>query len=276
MRLSTTAPTETRRQWPRTLVAAAFWLLLWQLASVAVAQQLLLPSPLSVVQTLGGLVVTPEFWSITAQSLMRIGVGFLAGVVVGTATAFVTTRWSSAEVLIAGPLRIIRATPVASFAILALVWIPSGGVPAAIVFAMVTPLVWDTIAAGLRQRDRQLLEMAEVFAFSRWDRLRRVELPGLRPYFVTASTNAMGLAWKSGIAAEVISHPDWAIGSSLAEAKVYLETPTVFAWTVVAVTLSLLLERALRAITARWAQPTTATARSAASPESRESADAQL
>lgn len=276
MRLSTTAPTETRRQWSRTLVAAAFWLLLWQLASVSVAQQLLLPSPLSVVQTLGGLVVTPEFWSITAQSLLRIGAGFLAGVVVGTATAFVTTRWSSAEVLIAGPLRIIRATPVASFAILALVWIPSGGVPAVIVFAMVTPLVWDTIAAGLRQRDRQLLEMAEVFAFSRWDRLRRVELPGLRPYFVTASTNAMGLAWKSGIAAEVISHPDWAIGSSLAEAKVYLETPTVFAWTVVAVTLSMLLERALRAITARWAQPVAGTARNTASPEPRESADAQF
>lgn len=276
MRLSTTVPTEPRRRWLRSLTAAAFWLLLWQLASLAVAQQLLLPSPLSVAQTLTGLIVTTEFWSITAQSLMRIGIGFIAGVVVGTAAAFVTTRWSAADLLIAGPLRIIRATPVASFAILALVWIPSGGVPAAIVFAMVTPLVWDTIAAGLRQPDRELLEMAEVFAFSRWDRLRRVELPGLRPYFVAASTNAMGLAWKSGVAAEVISHPDWAIGSSLAEAKVYLETPTVFAWTIVAVTLSLLLERALRAITARWAQPVTAVASSAASPEPRRPADAQL
>ncbi len=276
MRLSSTAPTEGPRHWSRTLAAAAFWLLLWQLASLAVAQPLLLPSPLSVAQTLSGLVVTSEFWSITAQSLMRIGVGFIAGVVVGTAAAFATTRWSTVDVLISGPLRIIRATPVASFAILALVWIPSGGVPAAIVFVMVTPLVWDTIAAGLRQRDRELLEMAEVFAFSRWDRLRRVELPGLRPYFVTASTNAMGLAWKAGIAAEVISHPDWAIGSSLAEAKVYLETPTVFAWTIVAVTLSLMLERALRAITARWAQPIATAARSGASPEPREPADAQL
>ena len=63
--------------------------------------------------------------------------------------------------------------------------------------------------------------------------------------FLTACTTGLGFAWKSGIAAEVICSPDLAIGTELKNAKAYLETPEVFAWTVTVVVLSVLLERVL-------------------------------
>jgi NitT/TauT family transport system permease protein len=234
-------------------VAAVFWLAVWQVVSLLVAEELLVPSPLVVLSTLARLAATPEFWVTTGWSLLRMGAGFLAGVVTGCLAAALTTSSRVADALLSPLLRVVRAAPVASFVILALVWIPTGRLPAFIAFLMVVPVVWDTMAEGLRRPDAELLEMAAVFRFGRWQTLRRIRIPSLLPFFVTACTTGMGLAWKSGVAAEVIARPELSIGGELQDAKIYLETPAVFAWTITAVTLSLALEGALRAATARWA-----------------------
>lgn len=236
----------------RGAAVALFWLTLWQVASMAVGQELLVPAPAVVAATFGELVVTATFWQITAWSLLRVGLGFLAGVVVGCGTALLTVRHRTVDLLLSPALRVVRAAPVASFIILVLVWIPVGRLPGFISFLMVVPVVWDTMTTGLRSQSPELLEMAAVFRLGWWPTLRRVRLPQLAPFFVTASTTAMGLAWKSGIAAEVIARPPLSIGRQLQDAKIYLETPAVFAWTITAVGLSLLLEGLLRRATRRW------------------------
>ena len=54
------------------------------------------------------------------------------------------------------------------------------------------------------------------------------------------------------IAAEVLGRPARAIGSQIYDSKIYLETPDLFAWTLVVILLSVLLERlAVRFV--RWA-----------------------
>ena len=65
-----------------------------------------------------------------------------------------------------------------------------------------------------------------------------------RSFLRTAAvTTGVGFAWKSGIAGEVIAIPKDAIGTQLYDAKVYLETTDLFAWTVVIVVLSVLIEK---------------------------------
>lgn len=61
----------------------------------------------------------------------------------------------------------MRAAPVASFIILALVWIRSSQLPAFIAFLMVVPVVWGNVEKGLREIDGGLLEMAQVYRLSR-------------------------------------------------------------------------------------------------------------
>lgn len=225
---------------------------MWQLASVAVGQELLVPAPWVVLVTLLELMWTPDFWQITGWSLLRVGLGFVGGVVVGCIAAVLTTRYRLVDAVLSPALRVVRAAPVASFVILALVWIPAGRLPAFISFLMVVPVVWDSMAQGLRRPDRDLLEMAAVFRFGRWQTLRRVRIPMLLPFFMAACSNGMGLAWKSGVAAEVITRPPFSVGRQLQDAKMYLETPAVFSWTLTTVALSLLLERLLRLGAARW------------------------
>lgn len=230
---------------------AVFWLGIWQIISMAVAQELLVPAPLAVAATMWRMMHTVPFWKATGLSLWRITVGFLVSAVVGSIAAVLTTRYRLADTLLTPVLRIVRAAPIASFIILALVWIKTESLPSFISFFMVVPVVWANVEKGIRQTDAELLEMAQVYRFSRFKTLIHIRIPSIMPYFLAACTTGIGFAWKSGIAAEVICRPDFSIGKQMQEAKIYLETPEVFAWTITVVVLSMLLENGLVAAVRR-------------------------
>lgn len=229
-----------------------FWLAVWQGISMLVAQELLVPAPLVVARALGRLAGTAAFWTAAGRSLLRVMEGFLLAVAAGCLLSVMTTRFRAAKALLSPLLHIVRAAPVASFIILALVWIKTNTLPVFIAFLMVVPVVWGNVEKGIRATDPQLLEMARTYRFSPLKTLRRVWIPSVMPYFMAACTTGLGFAWKSGIAAEVICRPAQSIGKYLQDAKLTLETPDVFAWTITVVTLSLLLEKLLVAAARRF------------------------
>jgi len=106
-------------------------------------------------------------------------------------------------------------------------------------------VVWANVCAGIRSTDPILLRTAKVFRFSPWRTLRRVYVPSVMPHFLSACRTSLGLAWKSGIAAEVLTVPAISIGKMLYESKLYLETTDLFAWTAVVVVCSLVIEKVL-------------------------------
>ena len=251
MTTSTTRDKNTRLSPALRLGAVAVWLLLWQLASMAVGLPLLLPSPLAVLLRLGQLCTGADFWLTVASSLLRILLGFLLGVLFGTALAGLCWRFRLIDVLARPLLGVLKSTPVASFIILALVWVKTTWLATVISFIMVLPLIYANVREGIDSADRQLLEMAPGFRLSRRKTFRYCYLPAILPFFLSAISSALGFAWKSGIAAEVLGRPARAIGSQIYDSKIYLETPDLFAWTLVVILLSVLLERlAVRFV--RW------------------------
>lgn len=227
------------------LWALLFWLAVWQLVSLWVGQELLVPSPLSVGRALLELIGQWQFWASAGMSLLRVLEGFGLGIAAGVAMAGLTLRFSAARSLLTPLLKVIRATPVASFIILALVWLPTGRIPGFISMLMVAPVVWASMEKGVQETDPLLLEMAQLHHMGRWRTLRWIWVPSVAPYLLTACTTGLGFAWKSGVAAEVICRPLLSIGKNLQEAKLYLETPEVFAWTITVAVLSLALEKLL-------------------------------
>lgn len=223
--------------------AAAFWLIVWDLLSLLVGQEILLPSPLRVAEAAVGVMADPHFWRIVALSVVRILLGFLAALATGCLLAVLTVKFRVCRVLLTPLLKLVRAAPVASFIILALVWIADGQVPAFIAFLMVVPIVWANVAQGIEQTDRQLLEMASVYRIGRWRTFFNIWVPSVMPYLMAACTTGLGFAWKSGVAAEVICRPEFSIGKQLNDAKAYLETPEVFVWTATVILLSVLFEK---------------------------------
>jgi NitT/TauT family transport system permease protein len=118
-------------------------------------------------------------------------------------------------------------------------------VPAVIAGLMVLPVVWANVRAGLSGVDRQLLELAAVYRLPRLRVLRRIVWPAVLPHLRAALRSALGLGWKAGIAAEVLTVPPYSIGKKIYEAKIYLETSELFAWTAAVVCISFLIEGVL-------------------------------
>ena len=215
--------------------AVAFWLLVWQGASMLFAAlwpngHLLLASPVSAALRLGELACTAAFWRAVGGSIAHIFGGFLLGCVLAAALAVLSARW-----------RLVLI-------ILALVWLDSRSLPQFISALMVFPPVYLNVLAGIAAADQKLLEMANVFRVPLGRRLTGIYLPAVLPYFRSAVSLALGLCWKAGAAAEVIGLPAGTIGERLYTAKVYFQTPDLFAWTAVVVAMSVLFEKLFLAL----------------------------
>lgn len=224
------------------LLATLFWVAAWHVLAVCMGNPLLLPTPVQVLWRLGELMVTVEFWQITAVSIGRILLGVASAMALGVVLAVLTTASGLLDALIAPVMTAVQATPVASFAILVLIWLDRDYVPVLICGMMVLPVVWSNVCAGIRSTDPQLLELARVYRLPRGRILRRIYVPTVLPYFRAACGSALGLGWKAGIAAEVLTVPRSSIGRMISESKLYLLTEDLFAWTLAVVVLSLLLQ----------------------------------
>ncbi len=225
--------------------AVLFWLMIWQISSMALDNTIFLVSPFAVLKQLSVLVVQGSFWSSIGYSMVRIVGGFLLATILGTAFAVIAHGHLRGRELFAPLMATIKSVPVASFIILSLVWFSARSLAVLISFLMVLPVVYTNILSGLDNLDVELSEMAEVFGMKQTRYVRYVVLPQILPQFQGAISIGAGLCWKAGIAAEVIGMPVGSMGERLQQAKAYLDTPNLFAWTVVIVAVSVLFEKAV-------------------------------
>lgn len=223
--------------------AVLVWLMVWEITARSIGQEILLVSPVTVLLRFFELAVTGEFWQSVIFSFARIVGGFFLALFLGILLAGISSVFPILKELIVPPIAVIKATPVASFIILILIWVPSRNLSVIISFLMVLPVVYTNILQGIESTDRQLLEMAEVFKISYYRRIRYIYVSQIIPFFLTACSISLGLCWKAGVAAEVIGIPEGSIGEKLYEAKVYLETPDLFAWTLTIILISVCFEK---------------------------------
>ncbi len=244
----TTSTTIHKSKWLKALIkafVALFWLGVWQLVYILVDSELLLPSPANTLIRLFELAQTGDFWLKSFSSLVRIMEGFALGALIGLLIAVFTSVIKPTRQFVAPIMTLIKSTPVASFIILALVWMGKEGVPVFISFLMVLPIIWSNVSQGVEQADKDLLEMAQVFRLSNAKKVTGIYIPSVLPFLFSAATTALGFAWKAGIAAEIISLPLKSIGKELYHSKIYLETRDLFAWSAMVIAMSMVLEKIL-------------------------------
>lgn len=225
------------------LLAIIFWLSLWQFAHTYVGEAILLPSPLNVIQKLYTMLFESQFWSAVFGSLGRITIGFISACIVGVIISALSYRFKLIKILIEPLMMIIKAIPVVSFVILALVWINSKNISIFISFLMVVPIIYTNVLKGLENMDKELLEMTAIFKVSNIKKVLYIYIPSVMPFFVSGISIGIGFCWKSGIAAEVIGLPSNSIGENLYNAKIFLDTTSLFAWTTAMIIISIIYEK---------------------------------
>ncbi len=219
------------------------WLALWQALSWLVRRPVFLVGPWETLLALTRLAGQPVFWQAVCSSTARIGTGFalafFLGILCGSAAY---ARPLFGEIL-SPVITLIKTIPVASFVILALIWTGAEHLASVISFLVVFPMIYLNTRAGLEAADPGLLEMAQVFRVRRLPKIWHIYRPALAPFLLSACRVALGMCWKSGVAAEVIGTPDHSIGEKLYMAKIFFSTDELFAWTAAVILLSFLFEK---------------------------------
>ncbi len=226
-----------------TALCVIFWLILWQILSVCINSKILLVSPIDAAARLFELLPSSDFRGSVLFSMGRILLGFFIGLILGTALAALSGKFAVIRTLFSPLISAMKSIPVASFTILALFWAGSKNLSVLVAVLICVPIVCSNMLEGIDSLDPKLDEMSRIFKIPAGRKFSGIYLSQLLPYFRSASRLAIGLSWKSGIAAEVIGIPDGSIGEKIFSAKIYLETADLFAWTFVVVLLSFLCEK---------------------------------
>lgn len=232
----------------KAVLIAAIWIGLWWGASALTAKPLLFPSPLAVAKELIRLAGTSQYWLAVLRSLAGVLLGVASAILLAVPLALATSRVGFLRSFLQPLMAVVKATPVASFIILALIFLGAAILPAFSAFLIVFPIVWTNLDEGLRKIDAQLTEVAAVFRMPFGKRLRYLIFPSVKPYFLSACRSSVGLGWKAGIAAEVIAMPLGAIGTMIGEAKQYIRSTEVFALTLTVILFSILIDAGLSAL----------------------------
>lgn len=226
----------------------AFWLVVWQVASMLDSSGILLCGPLDALFALYRLSSTQTFWSSIWFSTLRIVAGVLLGYIIAGALAAASWHTSTVRILLQPALLAIKSTPVACVVVILLIWTGAANVSVITVLLLVVPAIYFALCTGLDNMDAGRRELFEVFGVRGQRRFFALTWPAVLPYLQAASSTVLGMSWKAGIAAELIGVPAGSLGERIYQAKLLLETPDLFAWTFCVICLSWLFEHGAMAL----------------------------
>lgn len=225
------------------IAAVAGALLVWQLVSIIVNSRILLVGPWEVFLRLLTIWKGSEFWTSVFFSLAHIFGGFIAGLMLGILFACLAYRIKALKIILWPWMATIKSVPVASFVVICLIWLSPANLSIFISFLIVLPIVYQNTLTAMEGLDPALTDLANMEKLSYPRQLAYIFFPNITDQLVSTLSLTAGIAWKAGIAAEVIGTPHGSIGRQLYLSKIYLATDDLLAWTVIIVLLSVGFEK---------------------------------
>lgn len=225
------------------ILIVCFWVAVWSVTAIIVNNDIVLVGPVNILLALFNDAITLNFWMIVFNSLFRILLGFLAGALLGMVLGGAGYRYSLVKEVLSPFVSVIKSIPVASFVVLLLIWSGAGILSFYISLLIVFPQIYVGTLSGLQSTDEKLLVMAKDYQYSFLEKILFIYKDSVLPYIESNLKVTLGLAFKSGVAAELIGLPDSSIGSRLYMSKIYLDTAHLFSWTIVVVAISYCFEK---------------------------------
>ena len=236
----------------KTILSIIAILAIWDVIALIVGDGYFLPGVSETAASLIKIVVSGEAFKVIFIALFRVISGLVLGIASGVILAALCHKFDIVNTLISPIISIMKATPVAC--IIVLLWIRLNYTEIAIfvVVLMVLPIVWQNVYEAFKSIDKSLIEVADVFKISAKQRLKILVIPSILSYLLPATVTAIGLAWKAEIAAEIMTNSN--IGELIYDFKtVSYDTASIFAWTAIIVTLSILFEKTAKHFLGRLA-----------------------
>lgn len=230
------------------LISILVMLALWEAVSLGVASEQILPGPWATVTAILRLFGEKTFLLSVGHTVLRGLIGFLLAMFFGLGLGVMAGLKEGLEAFLRPWVVVMRSIPVVAFILLALIWFRSGSVPVFIGFLTMFPLVYTNVLEGIRQVDRKLVDMARFYRIGQRRIIDEVYIPAITPFVFSGISSAFGIGWRAIVIGEVLSQPEFGIGSKMHAAQTFLNVDVLVAWTLIAVLISFLFEKLIRLV----------------------------
>ena len=230
----------------RKAVSIAVMLSFWQLFSLHVARESLLPSPASVGQALVRILTHEGFLINVSSTLIRFGTGFLAAFCLALVLGVLAGRYETVYDYLAPAAQLLQALPMVAIILLVMVWLRSAYTPVVVCILMVFPILYVNVVEGVRAVDDSLLQMARSYCLTKKQMLKHLYLPALLQRLGAGIIAATGVGLKMVIAAEVFTFPEHGMGARLQSARMAISIPDLFAWALIVILISAAIDSTWR------------------------------
>lgn len=245
-------PLSTLKQPLLTACGVVALLLLWTLAARLVGAEIIVPPPERVLFVVWDYLDRSEFWLALGGTVLRVLTGFGISLALSLTLGVAAGVSDSVRALLRPLLATIAALPVLAVILILLIWFGSELVPVVTAVLMTLPVMTEAVIGGIRGVEPTLIEMARLYRVPAHRIVARIQLPSLLPALFSGAAASLGLTWKVVVAAEILAQPIRAVGTEMQDARVMLETASVFAWTVAALVLSAVSQAIFRVAARRW------------------------
>lgn len=225
-----------------TLLAAALIFIIWVIGAAVTGREMILPSPRAVFLSLFDLFTMPKFYGGILSTLLKTLVSFAAALILALIAASLSALYKPLYKFLSPFVLLLRATPTISIILLAIIWFKSQTAPMFIAFLIVFPALYAAVYGAIINVDGSLIEMSKVYRVSNKDMLTKLYIPSVLPAVFFSVKGNISLNLKIIIASEVLAQTQGSMGMNMQLSKIYLDTPTLMAWTLAAILLSWLLE----------------------------------
>jgi NitT/TauT family transport system permease protein len=230
--------------WPRAAAVAGFVLIWWGISRTGYFDQVVLPSPGPVWDSLQDHVADGTIWLHLQKSLIRLGFGFAVAIVGGTVTGLLMVASSLVQRSIGSLVIGLQSLPSVSWLPLAILWF--GLSERAVVFVVIIgafPSVALATSSSLRQVPPLLERAGRTLGASGWRLYRSVIFPAAVPAYVGGLQQGWAFAWRSLMAGELIlGARALGLGSLLERSRSNLDTETVLAVMLVIVAIGMAVD----------------------------------
>jgi len=229
------------------IISVAVLLLLWEVASLSIGSEQIMPGPWATLVATAELLVQKDFIFVVLSTIFRGVVSFIIAHILGVSLGIIAGLHEGFGAFMKPWIVVMRSTPVVAFVLLALIWFSKS---TAIFIGVLTmfPIIFTNIVTGIRNVDAKLIAMAKFYKVRQRNIIRNVYIPSIAPFMVSGISSAVGIGWRAIIVGEVLSQPRFGIGGSLQLAQMQMNVEVLIAWTIIAVLLGALFEKIIRLI----------------------------
>ena len=220
-------------------------LLLWYIIAIQMNNEFRMPNPIDVFLRMGEQLALPDFYSAVGVTLLRSLGGLLIAFLLALILSISSFYNHVMKEILSPIILLTKSIPNISYIIIVLIWFGREISAFIITFLILFPMFYASFLHGFASIDHKLEKVMALYKASRWQEIKQVRLPMLRPYMKGSLSSGVGLAFKVGVMSEILGQVNYGIGRELQYCRTGLDMIGIFAWTGWIILLLIILDYVL-------------------------------